>query len=622
MAMRQGGSPFTEVFCWGNDAYGQLGLCGSVSPREEKEKKVYTVPRVCCFDVVIKQVSCGEEHSTFVTDKGYVYSMGSNLEGRLGIGNRSLKAVNAPCLVEGLLGKRVQALSCGWGHTAAITDDGQLFTWGYGGEGQLGLGGSESQYEPQRVQLPSEAKSVDCGGRHTVVLTVDGAAFVFGNGESGQLGTGRREKELLPVKLDTLSEPLLQVACGISHTLFLGSSGGVWSCGGNTLGQLGIGNKKSASLPIKLIGLDGLKVTRLAAGYHSAAVTEEGEIYVWGTGIFGEILFPQAIQSLKERKIVDVTVGTTFALALDSNGIVLSWGSNNYGELAQGESGPRAEPVEVKGLDGKRVTAISAGGAYAITLGEKVLESPARTEKAAEVVMSPSLADPMATGEIDFVLASTFTQQPKQKSDEDLLRRIEELERENSALRNDVLSRDEELRQVCARCYDLEVLSDVRQREIARLRGLVDELEGLLASKSAAVAPPIEENDAQRGVSPIIRRRGSRKDLFSSNLRPENITPQRLPQNAAFTEARCAGSQSGDIAVATFGPAEAREVTTLATEELITLPEPRSEELNESIKTIKSKLSDLQRNKSALETRMQEFERKLKLTRQTASPIS
>lgn len=84
-----------------DDNYGQLGLC---SENEEKTTEKQTIPFLCCFNVVITSVACGEEHSAFITDEGNVYTMGSNLEGRLGIGNKQLRSVNMPCLVEILVG--------------------------------------------------------------------------------------------------------------------------------------------------------------------------------------------------------------------------------------------------------------------------------------------------------------------------------------------------------------------------------------------------------------------------------------------------------------------------------------------------------------------------------------
>lgn len=46
-----------------------------------------TIPRFLSFDIIIKQISCGDEHLGFISSRGYVYTLGSNKEGRLGIGS-------------------------------------------------------------------------------------------------------------------------------------------------------------------------------------------------------------------------------------------------------------------------------------------------------------------------------------------------------------------------------------------------------------------------------------------------------------------------------------------------------------------------------------------------------
>ena len=63
-----------------DDYYGQLGVgC---------EKVIHNLPKICSFNIIVTDVSCGEEHTIFVQgDGGFVYAMGSNSEGRLGTGN-------------------------------------------------------------------------------------------------------------------------------------------------------------------------------------------------------------------------------------------------------------------------------------------------------------------------------------------------------------------------------------------------------------------------------------------------------------------------------------------------------------------------------------------------------
>jgi alpha-tubulin suppressor-like RCC1 family protein len=98
---------------------------------------------------VIKQVSCGEEHTAFVSlDGGHVYSMGSNSEGKLGVGDKTLKSSNVPCLVEGI--ENIVKVTCGMSHTLAINDKGEAYAWGQGFYGATGVSknGIDTHFKP------------------------------------------------------------------------------------------------------------------------------------------------------------------------------------------------------------------------------------------------------------------------------------------------------------------------------------------------------------------------------------------------------------------------------------------------------------------------------------------
>ena len=74
-------------------------------------------------------MACGEEHTAFVADtEGHVYCMGSNADGKLGVGENTLRQSNVPCLVEGLQG--IAKVACGTSHTLAVTHRGEVYAWG------------------------------------------------------------------------------------------------------------------------------------------------------------------------------------------------------------------------------------------------------------------------------------------------------------------------------------------------------------------------------------------------------------------------------------------------------------------------------------------------------------
>lgn len=361
---------YTEVIVWGSDALGQLGL------GKKEHGKTYSRPIFCSYHITIQQVACGEEHAAFIAQNGRVYSMGSNIEGRLGVGNAGLDQCPSPCLVEGLVSKIAVTLSCGGGHTAVVCDDGSLYTWGAGEFGALGLGTTETQWEPVQVTLPIKAKSVSCGWRHTAILVgqtaSDRALLTCGAGDDGQLGTGRRDRELTPVQVH-LAELIRQAACGVYHTLLLTDSGRVLSTGGNNCGQLGIGSKLTSYSPVRVRALEDCFIEKVAAGSHSAALSDRGEIYIWGSEAFGESLLPQKLNKLP-ASFKDIALGTAFGLAVDRLNQVWTWGSNASGELGIATYRDASEPVQVGDLDGKTIRKVECGGGFVIALGSDVTE--------------------------------------------------------------------------------------------------------------------------------------------------------------------------------------------------------------------------------------------------------
>lgn len=111
-----------------------------------------------------------------------IFTMGSNNEGRLGIGDKSIRNSSTPCLVEALIMYKPIVISCGWGHTAVIMDNGDLYTWGVGEFGALGVRDLDSQWFPVKVNFTNEkgkvyAKNVSCGTRHMAI--VDGLIIFF-----------------------------------------------------------------------------------------------------------------------------------------------------------------------------------------------------------------------------------------------------------------------------------------------------------------------------------------------------------------------------------------------------------------------------------------------------------
>ncbi|XP_019191893.1 PREDICTED: ultraviolet-B receptor UVR8-like isoform X3 [Ipomoea nil] len=237
--------------------------------------------------------------------------------------DESLSAL--PCLVTLNPGVRVVSVAAGGRHTLALSvpDIGQVWGWGYGGEGQLGLGSrirmvssphpipciSSSPMAKDRVvgvshgSMGSEGqghiapgsyvKAIACGGRHSAVVTDAGALLTFGWGLYGQCGQGSTDDELSPACVSSLlGIRIKSVAAGLWHTLCISADGDVYAFGGNQFGQLGTGGDQAETLPrlLDAPSLENVNAKVVSCGArHSAIVTEDSKVFCWGWNKYGQL---------------------------------------------------------------------------------------------------------------------------------------------------------------------------------------------------------------------------------------------------------------------------------------------------------------------------------------------
>lgn len=125
----------------------------------------------------------------------------------------------------------MQISACGF-HTAVVTETQELYTWGEGKFGRLGHNSERNAHTPQLVEhmAGKRPKQVSCGGFHTAVVTEDGKLYTFGGGEHGQLGHGDRINKLKPTFVQTLEgQTVIQITCGWSHSVALTNDGQVFT---------------------------------------------------------------------------------------------------------------------------------------------------------------------------------------------------------------------------------------------------------------------------------------------------------------------------------------------------------------------------------------------------------
>ncbi|KNC50223.1 UVB-resistance protein UVR8 [Thecamonas trahens ATCC 50062] len=334
---------------------------------------------------------------------GRVAAFGFSMYGQCGTGATS--SIRSPRLLAALDGVCIAAVTAGEYHSAALSADGAVYTWGKGDDGQLGLGATGQAVLPTQVVALDGIRiaSVSAGGAHTVALDAAGNVFAWGRGSSGQLGTGGTGSECSPVAVsfvDVLDagERIVDIAAGSDFTLFLTSAGGVLATGSGMYGRLGTGSTLSALSPVRLAKLDGASITHVAAGTHCGMALSQstGAVYAWGFGKLSPTPMDQLmdlgitavaagqyhgaasalalVQPLPQLSFVDVAAGDDHTLALAADGSLYSWGNDMYGRLGRPTAGDEpgcaspGVPALVPGLATARVRALAAGGAHSLVV--------------------------------------------------------------------------------------------------------------------------------------------------------------------------------------------------------------------------------------------------------------
>jgi len=312
----------------------------------------------------IVSVASSSAHCLALSAEGEVYSWGSGNFGALGHGDEGTRAV--PSRIESL--RRIERIAVGSTWTsAAVDEDGRLFTWGLTGlvetgegedgepeefEGPTGLGYEldaeiESQATPKLVDalLQDRVVGVAFGHGFTLAVTDAGAVFSFGFSQKGGLGHGSLESEVLPRRIEALAQTrrrFIAVAAGDCHALALTEEGELYGWGDEDAN----GHGREERTPQRVTALIGQRIKLVnAQDSCSCAVTEKGELFTWGEssaeGNLGHEepqATPTRVAGLSGVEVAAVAIRGTHTLAADADGVVWAFGRRQA--LGLGASGP------------------------------------------------------------------------------------------------------------------------------------------------------------------------------------------------------------------------------------------------------------------------------------------
>ncbi|GLJ08431.1 hypothetical protein SUGI_0088610 [Cryptomeria japonica] len=324
-----------EVWAWGRNEEGQLGRALDC-PRQSwnQPKKVEGLDKV----EVISAAASGVV-SMAISNNGSLWVWGKSKRGQLGLGKGITEAL-VPQRVEALAGQHVVQVALGWGHALACTVEGKLYSWGYAADGRLGLITSclEEPKSQNKLNLSPDTKNPES------------KASRFEIAEKLVLEELEKEKNLpicwKPCLVNDLNLlHVVDIACGLDHSLVLCDNGLLFSYGENTYGQLG---RLSNGSHLQSVDLNQ-KVVSIAAGVgHSLAIAVDQ---------------PSNTSGGDNRLNACISEGL--------NRSIFSWGWNSTSQLGRSEGEVLSRPGRVKGLEGEEPVSVSAGRAHSIAITSK-----------------------------------------------------------------------------------------------------------------------------------------------------------------------------------------------------------------------------------------------------------
>ncbi|XP_073987726.1 E3 ubiquitin-protein ligase HERC2 isoform X1 [Rhodnius prolixus] len=361
------------IYGWGHNHRGQLGGV------EGAKVRLPTVSESLSALHPVQLVG-GEQTLIAVTPDGKVYATGYGAGGRLGIGGTD--TVLTPTIIDTLQTVFIKkvAVNSGGKHCLALSAEGEIYSWGEGEDGQLGHGNKSMCDRPRVIEALHGKHIVDiaCGGAHSAAITANGELYTWGKGRYGRLGHGDSENQLKPKLVEALlGYHVLDVACGSgdAQTLCITEDDSVWSWGDGDYGKLGRGGSDGCKVPLKIESLAGLGVVKVECGSQfSVALTRSGSVYTWGKGDYhrlghgsdDHIRRPRKVAALQGKKIISIATGSLHCVACSDQGEVFTWGDNDEGQLGDGTTNAIQKPRLVVALQGKKITRVACGSAHTL----------------------------------------------------------------------------------------------------------------------------------------------------------------------------------------------------------------------------------------------------------------
>ena len=332
----------------------------------------------------IKQIYFNNSAAMALDENGKIYVWGNNAVGQLGDGttqNRNTPKCISDISGSELNGKNIKQIY-GKGHTKiALDENGKVYTWGSNTFGELGDGTTQNRSTPKCI---SDITGSELNGRNIkeivhesltiIALDTAGKVYTWGYNSNGELGDGTTQDRNTPkcISDEAGSELNGRNIKEILHSAYgtilaLDNTGKICTWGGNEYGQLGDGTNQERSTPKCISDITGsdLNNKNIIKIYISKKTTmaldDEGKVYTWGYNSNGELgdgttenkNIPKCISDIQNSSLNNIYIkeiniyedNNASIISLDNNGKVYVWGDNAYGQLGDGTTEDKTDPI-------------------------------------------------------------------------------------------------------------------------------------------------------------------------------------------------------------------------------------------------------------------------------------
>ena len=358
--INQGGIwDYSEVYglwTWGKGGEGSLGL--------NSRTNISSPAQVSGNWVGLWNNSGGSKDYVYAAQSANEFwAWGSNSYGALAQATASGHRRSSPVQVPGSWSNVVLGFYGGFG----VKTSGELFTWGYDSDGQLGLGpGGGNKSSPTQVGTDTTWSGADYhisqGGYAGGAIKTDGTLWTWGENQSGELGHNNKTKESSPKQVGTdTTWSSISIGGGNAegHMIALKTDGTAWAWGHNANGTIGQNNTTQYSSPRQIPGTNWARVAS-SSGRYCWGVKTDGTLWTWGYGANGELAHNDrsSYSSPKQVPGTDwdkdkICAGSENLGAVKTDGTLWICGQNDEGQLGLNQANAQfpaaSSPVQVPG---------------------------------------------------------------------------------------------------------------------------------------------------------------------------------------------------------------------------------------------------------------------------------